>query len=137
MAINEAGSPPPEPHSQLSEIQALQERVAALSRENVKDAQAIGQMGAAIDPSALMQVRLNTFIDFIFSRLGNTSPEVRQLLSLGFEEQFEQRIHEVLDDVKGQVRRAQLSAGGQLDKDQLAQLARVQGMFNGDKKRKS
>lgn len=103
------------------EISALRKQHEALSEKNLGVLRAIGTLGAQIDPSMVASTRLNVFIGYIFSRLGNTSPELRQVLQLGFEVEFEQAMHDQLSEIQRQVRHAQLTGGG-VTMDQIKDL---------------
>lgn len=98
---------------------------AQLAESNKRDLDSIRKMGANIDPGMFLQIRINTFIQFVLTRLGNASDEIRQLLLLEFEANFERNIGEQLKFVKGEVRKASMGVGAALSPEQIRQMART------------
>jgi hypothetical protein len=114
-----------------AEISQLQERYQRLAEVNQREMMALAQMGAAVDPSSLNRMRLDMFISFIFARLGNTSDEVRQLLTLQFEVEYEDTVSTQLKNVKGEVRKAMMGLGAQVSEEQIKEMWRRQQGGNG------
>lgn len=104
---------------QIRQLTAEKER---LEKSNEQAALAVGMLGAQVDPSSMVRMRLDAFIDFIFARMGNTSDEIRKILSLQFEIEYNSQAAEALESVKAEVRKAQLGAGAGLSQDDLKKM---------------
>jgi hypothetical protein len=107
-----------------SELQAVQSKLTDLEQCNQAELTAIAQLGAQIDPGSLTLIRVNTFVSFVFQRLGTSSPEIRQMLTLLFETEYQEQIAETLKDVKTEVRKQMLAAGPPPSKEQLKEMWR-------------
>jgi hypothetical protein len=109
-----------------SELQAVQSKLTDLEQCNQAELTAIAQLGAQIDPGSLTLIRVNTFVSFVFQRLGTSSPEIRQMLTLLFETEYQEQIAETLKDVKTEVRKQMLTAGPPPSREQLKEMRRRQ-----------
>jgi hypothetical protein len=114
-----------------AEIVQLQAKYQRLTAANTQEMAALAQMGAGIDPSGFNRLRLDMFISFIFARLGNTSAEVRELLTLQFEVTYEDTVLRQLKAAKGEVRKATMGLGAQVSKEQIEEMWRRQQGGNG------
>lgn len=119
---DDAPGPQHAPDSPLAQATRLH---AQMAENNAKDLNAIRQMGANIDPGLFLQIRINTFIQFVLSRIGNATDEVKQMLMLEFETAFEHNCSEQLKFVKGEVRKASMGMGAGLTPEQIKQMARM------------
>ena len=72
-----------------------------LRQRNIQKLQAIGQYGASVDPTNVIGIRLDTFLDLFL----NDEQRIQ------FEFAFETRMSESLDKVLAQVRAASLTQG--------------------------
>jgi hypothetical protein len=104
---------------QIRQLTTERER---LEKSNEQAAVAVGLLGAQVDPASLVRMRLDAFIDFIFARMGNTSDEIRKVLSLQFEIEYNSQVAAALESVKAEVRKAQLGAGAGLSQDDLKKM---------------
>jgi hypothetical protein len=114
-----------------ADIKAQELKMKRLRQHNEAELKAIGQMGIELDASAIAVIRLDTFIKFIFARLGNASPELRQMLTLLFETEYQEAVSESLKDVKSEVRKAMIGAAGNATKEQLQQMFQQQNGHGG------
>lgn len=100
--------PVPNPtQEELDEARVMMERLRA---ENNGRHAAIRQLGADIAPGFYSSIKIDAFIQFIFARMGNVTPEIRQLLTYQFEISFEQEVAAKLNEMKGEIRKAMLAA---------------------------
>jgi hypothetical protein len=109
-----------------AQIVDLEEKWRVLTEANGAEIAAIAQMGATLGADSVTRARMDVFIGFIFARLGATSPEIRRLLMMQFEVEFEERIGSMLTQVKGEIRKAILSSGSAASKEDLAKMWRQQ-----------
>jgi hypothetical protein len=116
------GAAPDAGESQLAQATRIHQELA---EGNQKDLAAIRQMGANVDPALFLQLRINTFIQFVLTRLGNATEEIRQLLLLEFEANFERACSEQLQFIKGEVRKASMGLGAALSPEQIRQMAKM------------
>jgi hypothetical protein len=108
------------------DLAELEVRVRELNEANQSEAQAISQFGAQLDPNALNRMRIDTLVGFVFGRLGNAPPEIRQTLMLLFEIEFQQNMAEALKAVKSEVRKNSLGLGAQASPAQMRDMWRRQ-----------
>jgi hypothetical protein len=111
------------------ELRQTEARLQSVKQHNESEISALAKMGAELDVGALNLIRVNTLVTFIFQRLGATSPEVRKMLTLLFEIEYQEAISEAFNDVKAEVRKAMLGAAGGASGDQIARM--WQRMQNG------
>jgi hypothetical protein len=104
------------------ELNTQKSRLHSLEQHNNSEIAALGKMGAELDVGALTLIRVNTFITFVFQRLGATSPEVRQMLTTLFEIEYQEAVSEAFEGVKAEVRKAMLSAGSNMSPQQMKQM---------------
>ena len=83
----------------------------------------LARMGAQVDSAGLINLRIEILAEMAF---GN-GPGLVQ-----FRLRFERKIAEVLEDLRGQVRKAQLTAGAQASPQQVKQMAKAQGLLGPD-----
>jgi len=124
----------PEPEGSLlgPEIEQAEVRWQELDQANQRELMALVQMGAVVDPSYTNRLRLDTFISFIFERMGNVPVDVRKLLTLQFEVRCAESIAENLKGLKSEVRKAILTQGECiLPEEQLRQLWQDRQQGNG------
>jgi hypothetical protein len=108
------------------DLKELQGRLSSLEQRNQAGMESIGQMGAQLDPASLMFIRLNSFIGFVFQRLGSSSPEIRQILTTLFEIEYQERLAETLAEVRAEVRKASLGVGGSMSMKDMKRMWREQ-----------
>jgi hypothetical protein len=112
------GSPQGEPKKEDSpeeaqmkvEIKAAQARLQSLQQHNGAELEQLEMMGVQLDTAALTAIRLNSFISFVFQRLGSSSPLVRQMLAALFETEYQEHVRDTLKDVKSDVRKEMMAA---------------------------
>ncbi len=126
MTAPQEGTPPPQQEGTPEESLAVQVKVAqakldSLQQRNNAELENLGGMGVQLDPSAINTIRLNAFVDFVFARL-NSSQDVRQLLSLQFEVDYQEKMTETIKTIRSEVRKAMLGSGGQASEQQLRQM---------------
>ena len=80
-------------------------------------------MGAQVDAAGLLNLRIDILAEMAF---GN-GPGMLQ-----FRLRFERKVAEVLEDLRGQVRKAQLASAAQASPQQVQQMARAQGLLGPD-----
>jgi hypothetical protein len=78
-----------------------------------------------MNPVTLLHLRIETLAEMA---LGN-GPGMLQ-----FRLRFERKVAEVLKEIRGQVRKAQLASGAQASPQQLQQMAQAQGLLGPDGK---
>jgi hypothetical protein len=108
--------PPPVPD--------LRQEVDALIEKNKAGFAELARMGAGIDPANLLNLRIFTLAQLILSEPG----------LLQFQLRFEQKVAEALQEIRGQIRMAQLAAGAQASPQQVRQMAAAQGLLGPDGK---
>lgn len=101
------------------EIDQAQAQWMELTKNNVREMQSLAQMGAGIDPSYLIRMRLDMFISFIFARMGGTPDDVRTLLTLQFEVGYESAVAEQFRTAKSEIRKATMGLGANVSQDQI------------------
>lgn len=112
------GSPPPE--NAPPDLKQLKKQLASLQQSHEAGGAALERMGVQVDPASLYSIRLDTFIAFIFARMGSVSPEIRETLSVLYEIDYETAVIGSLKDVQGEIRKAMLgSAGGASKQDMM------------------
>jgi hypothetical protein len=128
-----ASEPDADSPSLESEVSQLERRWQDLTKANQRELMSLAQMGAALDPGFLNRMRLDMFIAFIFTRMGNVPEEVRKLLTWQFEVEFEATVAERLKDAKSEVRKAMLTQGigNNIPEGQLQKLWQEQQKGNG------
>ena len=77
------------------------EDLEKLRKRNIQKLQSIGQQGAAVDPTNVIGIRLDTFLDLFLD----------DAQRIQFEFAFETRMSESLDKVLSQLRAASLTQG--------------------------
>lgn len=112
------------PEESNPETAELESRRCALKDANAAEIQAIMQLGVMPDMGFMNRVRIDTFITFIFSRMGGIPDEVRQQLNLLYEIEFEEKVAERLRGIKAEARKAVMGLGAQVSPQQ------VQAMWN-------
>jgi hypothetical protein len=112
----------PQENPSPEELKAAEAKLQSLQQHNEAELMAIAKMGAEMDGSALVAIRVNTFISFVFDRLGTSSPEVRQILTSMFEIEYQEQISETLNGLKSEIRKAMLAAGGSASPQQMRQM---------------
>lgn len=111
---------PPEIEEMLVSAEA---KCTELHAANERQVMAIAQMGAMIGPEMQLRIRLDTFIAFMFDRAGaNLTPEIRKLMVWQFETAFEEHVHDALDEVQSEVRKAMMGAAGSLSEKDIRQM---------------
>lgn len=92
------------------EIKAAQVKLQSLQQHNGAELEQLAVMGVQLDTAALTAIRLNSFISFVFQRLGSSSPLVRQMLAALFETEYQEHVRDTLKEVKSDVRKEMLAA---------------------------
>jgi hypothetical protein len=101
----------------------LAAQVARLIESNKAGFAELARQGAQVDPVGLLSLRIETLAEMT---LGNGPGMVQ------FRLRFERRVAEVLEELRGQVRKAQLAAGVQASPQQVKQMAKAQGLLGPD-----
>ena len=83
----------------------------------------LARQGAQVDAAGLLNLRIDTLAEMA---LGN-GPGILQ-----FRLRFESKIAEVLEELRGQVRKAQLASAAQASPQQVKQMAAAQGLLGPD-----
>jgi hypothetical protein len=112
----------PQENPSAEELKETEARLQSLEQHNNSEIAALGKMGAELDVGAMTLIRVNAFIEFVFQRLGATSPEIRQMLTLLFEIKYQEAVSEAFDQVKAEVRKAMLGSAGGASKQQMQQM---------------
>ena len=106
-------------------IITAQEELAQLIEANKAGFAEIASMGAQVDPGSLLNGRINVLAEMIFG--GSGSPGF-----LEFQLRFERMVSQQLEEIRGQVRKAQLAAGARIPPSQVRQMAQQQGLLGPD-----
>ena len=94
-----------------------------LIRANQAGFAEISRMGAQVDPANLLNTRLDILAQLVLG--GTDSPGF-----IEFQVRFERQVAKVLEEIRGQVRKAQLAAGpAQFSPQQVRQMAQQQGLL--------
>jgi hypothetical protein len=109
-----------------SDLRQLQAQLASLRQKNQAGMAALARMGAQLDGVSVIALRVDTFIGFIFARMGTVSDEIRQTLVTLFEIEFEERMTESVKDVQAQIRKAMLASGGAASQQDLKKMWQAQ-----------
>jgi hypothetical protein len=107
--------------------QELQGELTVLQEANKAEFRQMQLQGLGIDPVQVIHLRISMLIEKIALSLGP------QGLLWGLEANlsYEKRMAEVLEEVKGEGAKAQLSVGGALSAEQIRLLAKSTGTFGG------
>jgi beta-xylosidase len=105
-----------------ADIAELEAKHAQLAWQNVQEVEAIAQFGVMVDPSSINRLRIDTFIAYVFRRMGNVNEDIRKILTWQFEIDFEEKFGEQLKEVKGEARKAVLGMGGQVSPEQMQKM---------------
>jgi hypothetical protein len=105
------------------DLEKAKVRFEQLKRSNQEQLTAIAELGAELDPAVVSRLRIDTLVGFIFARL-NTNPNVRQMLEVLFEIQFQENMAEMLKSVKSDVRKATLGLGASVPVSQWEEIWR-------------
>lgn len=98
----------------------MKQQVDQLVEANKAGFAEIAAMGAQVDPASLIHLRIEILAELVFG----TGPGMIQ-----FRLRFERKVAEVLEDLRGQIRKAQLAAGAQASPQQVKQMAAAQGIL--------
>jgi hypothetical protein len=101
---------------------ALAEEAERLIAENKTALANLARQGAQIDPASLLNLRIDTLAELVLSEPG----------MLQFRLRFEQRVAEAINEIRAQLRTAQLAAGAYVPPRQVDQMARAQGLLGPD-----
>jgi len=103
----------------------LAAEVARLIESNKAGFRELAMGGAQVNPADLLLMRIEVLAEMMFGK----GPGMTQ-----FRLRFERRVAEVLEELRGQVRKAQLAAAAQASPQQLQQMAKAQGLLGPDGK---
>lgn len=110
------------PEQLQEQIDGLRKQHNAAANANTRNMEAIAKFGVMVAPDSLNRLRMDTFISYIFRRMGNISDEIREILTWQFEIEYEQRMAELLKEVKAEARKAVLGSGGQISEEQMRKM---------------
>jgi hypothetical protein len=114
-----------DPGPDLGHPRPLQQHLDELIEANKAGFTDLARQGAQVDPGMLLNLRIEVLAEMAFG----DGPGM-----LEFRLRFERKIAEVIREIRGQVRKAQLAAGAQASPEQLRQMARAQGLLGPDGK---
>jgi hypothetical protein len=101
-----------------------QQEVDRLVEANKAGFAELASMGAQVDAGGLLNLRIEILAEMMFG----DGPGMVQ-----FKLRFERKVAEVLEDLRGQVRKAQLGAAAQqFSPQQIRQMAKSQGLLDGN-----
>lgn len=126
---------PDDEQAQLrQQITELENRHAGVLWANGQEMRELAGLGLMLDNSSINRLRIDTFIAYVFRRMGNVSEEVRQILTWQFEIEFEERMAENLRAVKAEARKAVLGTAGQASEADMKLMwdAQQRARGNGD-----
>jgi hypothetical protein len=106
---------PPKP------LQQELDRLIAANQAGFTD---LARQGAQVDPGALLNLRINVLAEMIFGVGGPGMTE--------FGLRFERALAGAIEEIRGQVRKAQLAAGANVPPQQVRQMAQQQGLLGPD-----
>lgn len=102
-----------------------QEELARLLAANKAGFAEIASMGAQVDGGSLLNGRIQVLAEMIFG--GADTPGM-----LEFQLRFERLVAQAIEEMRGQVRKAQLAAGARIPPSQVRQMAQQQGLLGPD-----
>jgi hypothetical protein len=124
--------PPQQESPSPEELKVTEARLHSIEQHNNSEIAALAKMGAELDVGALTLIRVNTFIEFVFERLGTSSPEVRRMLTLLFETEYQEAVSKAFNDVKAEVRKAMIGSAGGASAQQMQQMWQRQQNGHGE-----
>lgn len=111
--------------AELAQVTNAKMELTRLLASNKAGFAEIASMGAQVDGGSLLNGRINTLAEMIFG--GADSPGM-----LEFRLRFERLVAEAIEEMRGQVRKAQLAAGAHIPPQQVRQMAQQQGLLGPD-----
>jgi hypothetical protein len=102
----------------------MQQEVDSLIEANKAAFSDLARQGVQPDQMSLINMRIDTLAKLVLSEPG----------FLQFRLRFEQNVAEALEQVRGEVRKAQLAAGAQASPQEVRQMARASGLLGPDGK---
>lgn len=117
-----------------AQLDEAEPELKRLREANDQEMMSIAQLGGIINPDSMLKIRLDVFIEFVFTRLGNATPEIQRLLAVMFETAYEEKMAESLNGVKGEIRKAMLGAGSAVPQGDIERMWKAQQTHrkNGD-----
>jgi hypothetical protein len=113
------------PNGDHSPLKPLQQELDRLIADNKAGFTEIARMGAQVDPGGLLNLRIDTLAEMAFG--GPGSPGMTE-----FGLRFERKVALAIEEIRGQVRKAQLAAGANISPQQVRQMAQQQGLLGPD-----
>lgn len=104
-------------------VSGPQRELDRLVEDNKAGFAELARQGAQVDAVGLLNLRIDTLAEMA---LGNGAG------LLQFKLRFERKIDEILQELRGQVRRAQIASAAQASPQQVQQMARAQGLLGPD-----
>ncbi len=110
----------PDSKVQLPVREPLEAKLNRLIEANKAGFAELAAMGAQVDGAGLLNLRIDILAEMVLG----TGPGILQ-----FRLRFESKVAEVLEELRGQVRKAQLAAAAQASPQQVKQMAAAQGLL--------
>ena len=104
-------------------LSPAEKELERLMEDNKAGFAELARQGAQVDAVGLLNLRIDTLAEMA---LGNGAG------LLQFRLRFERKLDGILQELRGQVRRAQLAAAAQASPQQVQQMARAQGLLGPD-----
>jgi hypothetical protein len=108
--------------AQRQHLSPLRQELDLLIEANKAGLTELARQGAQVDPAGLLSLRIDTLAELVLSEPG----------MLQFQLRFERKVSQVIEEIRGQVRKAQLAAGAQVSPQQMKQMAQQQGLLGPD-----
>ncbi len=99
--------------------------LAQLLADNKAGFAELARMGAQVDGASLLNGRIQTLAEMIFGGAG--TPDM-----IEFQLRFERTVAKCIEEIRGQVRKAQLAAGANASPQQIREMAKATGLLGPD-----